>query len=81
MLIAEKKKQQQKRLKTVHLGAFAKIVVCLVVNIFQPAPGERKRGQKTSVVGGKNVRRLSEMWNISDDESACRAVSHQLPAN
>lgn len=32
--------KKQQRLKKVHLGASAKIVVCLVVNIFQPVPGE-----------------------------------------
>lgn len=36
VLIAKK----QQRLKTVHVGALAKIVVCLVVNIFLLGPGE-----------------------------------------
>lgn len=39
LLIAKK----QQKLKTVHLGALAKIVVCLVVNIFLLAPREESR--------------------------------------
>ncbi len=37
--------KKQQRPGTVHLGALAKIVLCLVVNIFQPAPGG-ERGAK-----------------------------------
>lgn len=73
MLIAKK----QQRLETVHLGALAKIVVCLVVNIFQAAPREES-GAKTLNCRRKNVRGGGEqkMWNISDDVSACHTASH-----
>lgn len=53
--------KKQQRLKTVQLGAFAKIVVCLVINIFQ-----RERAKPRNLnCRGKSVRRRGEqeMWN------------------
>lgn len=41
--------KKQQRLKTVHLGAAVKIVVCLEVNIFQSVPLEGMRARRLDV--------------------------------
>lgn len=81
MLIAK-----NNRLKTAHLGALAKIVACLVVNIFQPASREERGAKRLELQEEKcqTERRTGDVEHcasrasefISDDESACQTDSH-----